>query len=80
MGEQRAPGLGELRPVAPAVEQRGVELRLEPPDRSGERGLGHVRVPRRSGEGPVLCDEDEVAQRLEHGTTLARPRSPTTGP
>ncbi|MFO0631724.1 MAG: hypothetical protein U0168_02625 [Nannocystaceae bacterium] len=72
VGHQRAAGLGQARAEAPAIEQARIELLLEPANRSGQRRLRHVGVPRRRGEGALLDHEQEVAHRLEHNQRLSK--------
>ena len=52
--------------VIDAIEEARAHLRFEALDRRRQRGLGDVGMPSRGGERPVLRDQREVAERLQH--------------
>jgi hypothetical protein len=63
----------ELRPARRAPQQRDPELRLEPPDLLGERGLRDPQLLGRARELPVARDGDEVLEppQLHQRATLS---------
>jgi len=52
------------------MQQAATQLLLEPSDGGGEGRLGYVRVARGRRECPVLHDQEEVSEIVEHAHTI----------
>ena len=61
-GQEQLPGVGERDPAGGALEQRGPELGLQPPDLRRDRGLRDAQLLGRAAEAAAAHDRLEVGE------------------
>lgn len=61
-GQEQLPGVGERDAAGSALEQRGPELGLQPPDLRRNRGLRDAQLLGRAAEAAVAHDRLEVGE------------------